>query len=102
MGFDQMTPVQANAIPLFLSNKDVVVEVLWLALWRRSCVGALTLTLAYSSPASISQAVTGSGKTLAFLVPIVEILLRRETLLSTHQVGAIIIEPTRYVRSTKF
>jgi hypothetical protein len=27
MGFDRMTPVQAAAIPLFLGNKDVVVEV---------------------------------------------------------------------------
>jgi ATP-dependent RNA helicase DDX55/SPB4 len=36
MGFTKMTPVQAAAIPLFMGNKDVVVE-----------------------------AVTGSGKTLA-------------------------------------
>ena len=27
MGFDRMTPVQASAIPLFMGNKDVVVEV---------------------------------------------------------------------------
>ena len=27
MGFERMTPVQANAIPLFTGNKDVVVEV---------------------------------------------------------------------------
>eukprot|EP01135_Chromosphaera_perkinsii_P000057 Nk52_evm8s24 gene=Nk52_evmTU8s24 len=47
MGYSQMTPVQAAAIPLFLSNKDVAAE-----------------------------AVTGSGKTLAFLVPIIEILGR--------------------------
>lgn len=26
MGFSQMTPVQANTIPLFMQNKDVVVE----------------------------------------------------------------------------
>ena len=36
MGFTKMTPVQAAAIPMFMGNKDVVVE-----------------------------AVTGSGKTLA-------------------------------------
>jgi ATP-dependent RNA helicase DDX55/SPB4 len=36
MGFSKMTPVQASTVPLFLGNKDVVVE-----------------------------AVTGSGKTLA-------------------------------------
>lgn len=27
MGFSRMTPVQASVIPLFLGNKDVVVEV---------------------------------------------------------------------------
>jgi len=27
MGFERMTPVQANSIPLFMGNKDVVVEV---------------------------------------------------------------------------
>lgn len=27
MGFEQMTPVQAATIPLFLQHKDVVVEV---------------------------------------------------------------------------
>jgi superfamily II DNA/RNA helicase len=47
-GFVRMTPVQHAAIPLFMSHKDVAV-----------------------------QAVTGSGKTLAFMVPILEMLLRR-------------------------
>lgn len=28
MGFTRMTPVQASTIPLFLGNKDVVVEVI--------------------------------------------------------------------------
>lgn len=27
MGFEQMTPVQASSIPLFMQHKDVVVEV---------------------------------------------------------------------------
>lgn len=27
MGYERMTPVQASAIPLFMGNKDVVVEV---------------------------------------------------------------------------
>ncbi|KAF6080923.1 DEAD-box helicase 55 [Phyllostomus discolor] len=53
-------------IPLFLRNKDVAAE-----------------------------AVTGSGKTLAFVIPILEILLRREEKLKRRQVGAIIITPTR-------
>jgi hypothetical protein len=29
MGFSRMTPVQASTIPLFMGNKDVVVEVCW-------------------------------------------------------------------------
>ena len=68
MGFNRMTPVQAAAIPLFMSHKDVVVE-----------------------------AVTGSGKTLAFLIPVVEKLLRLEEPIKKHHVGAIIVSPTRYV-----
>jgi ATP-dependent RNA helicase DDX55/SPB4 len=57
LGFKHMTPVQAATIPLFLRNKDVCVE-----------------------------AVTGSGKTLAFVVPLLEMLARRETLLKRNQV----------------
>lgn len=64
--FARMTPVQATTIPLFLSNKDVAVE-----------------------------AVTGSGKTLAFLVPLLEILLKRDEPLTKYQVGAVVISPTR-------
>ncbi|CAG8475735.1 3616_t:CDS:10 [Paraglomus brasilianum] len=65
MGFECMTPVQAGVIPLFMQNKDVVVE-----------------------------AVTGSGKTLAFVIPIIEKLMRRETS-QKHSIGALIISPTR-------
>nr|XP_009664927.1 PREDICTED: ATP-dependent RNA helicase DDX55 isoform X2 [Struthio camelus australis] len=42
-----------------------------------------------------AEAVTGSGKTLAFVIPVLEILLRREEKLKKMQVGAIIITPTR-------
>ena len=66
MGFKRMTPVQSACIPLFMAHKDVVAE-----------------------------AVTGSGKTLAFLVPLLEILLRRETPLGKRGVGAIVVSPTR-------
>ena len=57
---------QAATIPLFLDRKDVAAE-----------------------------AVTGSGKTLAFLIPILEILSKLETSLKIHQIGALIISPTR-------
>lgn len=70
MGFSRMTPVQASTIPLFMAHKDVVVE-----------------------------AVTGSGKTISFLIPIIEKLLRLESSIKKHNVGAIIISPTRYAHS---
>ncbi|KAF9343112.1 ATP-dependent rRNA helicase spb4 [Mortierella sp. AD094] len=66
MGFTDMTPVQSGAIPLFMKNKDVVVE-----------------------------AVTGSGKTLSFLIPILEKIHRRSRKLAPTEVGAIVISPTR-------
>ncbi|WAQ80812.1 hypothetical protein PtA15_1A150 [Puccinia triticina] len=72
LGFHQMTPVQAHTIPLFLQNKDVVV-----------------------------QAVTGSGKTLAFLIPIIERLVQLEQRPKSH-VAAIIISPTRELASQTF
>jgi len=67
LGHTHMTPVQASTIPLFMHHKDVVVE-----------------------------AVTGSGKTLAFLIPILERLIRRDQRLRKHELGALIISPTRY------
>ncbi|XP_056390336.1 ATP-dependent RNA helicase DDX55 isoform X2 [Hyla sarda] len=66
LGFSHMTPVQAATIPLFMNNKDIAAE-----------------------------AITGSGKTLAFVIPLLEILLRREGKLKKQQIGAIIITPTR-------
>jgi ATP-dependent RNA helicase DDX55/SPB4 len=65
-GFHSMTPVQAVTLPLFLTNKDVAV-----------------------------QAVTGSGKTLGFLIPMVEMILRRTTLLKSRQIGGLVLSPTR-------
>ncbi|XP_077998273.1 ATP-dependent RNA helicase DDX55-like [Glandiceps talaboti] len=64
--FTHMTPVQAACIPVFMTNKDVAAE-----------------------------AVTGSGKTLAFLIPMLEILLKRSDPLKKREIGAIIITPTR-------
>ncbi|KAM9800876.1 ATP-dependent RNA helicase DDX55 [Neosynchiropus ocellatus] len=64
--FTHMTPVQSACIPLFVGNKDVAAE-----------------------------AVTGSGKTLAFVIPIIEVLLKREEKLKKLQVGALVITPTR-------
>jgi superfamily II DNA/RNA helicase len=66
LGLVHATPVQEAVIPLFCGFKDVAVD-----------------------------ACTGSGKTLAFVLPIVEKLRRLEERLLKHQVGAIIISPTR-------
>ena len=66
LGFNYMTPVQAACIPLLLSHKDVAAE-----------------------------AVTGSGKTLAFVIPVIQILKELSTPLKKHDIGAIIISPTR-------
>ncbi|KAL4705841.1 hypothetical protein ACJJTC_019276 [Scirpophaga incertulas] len=67
-GFDTMTPVQAAVIPLLITCKDVVAE-----------------------------AVTGSGKTLAFVVPLLEMLLKKEKDVPLRKdfVYAVIISPTR-------
>lgn len=65
-GFLRATPVQEATIPLFCGNKDVAVD-----------------------------ACTGSGKTLAFIIPVVERLRRLSSPLKRHQVGAVVISPTR-------
>lgn len=66
LDFERMTPVQAACIPVFIGYKDVAVE-----------------------------AVTGSGKTLSFVIPVLEMLLRREQRLRKHDIGAVIVTPTR-------
>lgn len=68
LGFEMATPVQAAAIPLLLSHKDVVVE-----------------------------AVTGSGKTLAFLLPVLQILEKSSVMMKRDhgRIGAVIMTPTR-------
>lgn len=73
MGHTQMTPVQASTIPIFMQNKDVVVE-----------------------------AVTGSGKTLAFVIPVLERIIRRQSKLKRNEIGALIISPTRWVLAASF
>lgn len=72
-GFTHATPVQEAAIPRLLRHQDVVV-----------------------------QASTGSGKTLAFIIPLLEVLGRLEHPLRPHQVGALIIEPTRELAQQVF
>lgn len=45
---------------------------------------------------------TGSGKTLAFVIPVVEILLRRDPPLRHTEPGAIIVSPTRELAQQTF
>lgn len=63
LGFDEPLPVQATVVPLLLSRKDVAAE-----------------------------AVTGSGKTLAFILPILDILAKRQNLWKKHEVMSIWIK----------
>lgn len=42
-----------------------------------------------------AEAVTGSGKTLAFLVPLLELLIRRQETWKKTEVGGIVLSPTR-------
>lgn len=74
-GFKTMTPIQAAVIPLLLSCKDVVAE-----------------------------AVTGSGKTLAFVVPMLEMLLKKKKdgPLRKDFVYVVIISPTRELATQIF
>ncbi|RWS11750.1 ATP-dependent RNA helicase DDX55-like protein [Dinothrombium tinctorium] len=76
-----MTPVQSATIPLFIANKDVIVE-----------------------------AVTGSGKTLAFLLPILQMVITKNTklleserkALGKYDISAIVISPTRELASQTY
>lgn len=92
---------QAACIPLFTSNKDVAAEAVGFVvhLLIKRHVDNITVTdtsetLATSLPvgnftfrlAVIWSKVTGSGKTLAFVIPILEILQRREEKLKKLQV----------------
>lgn len=63
--YSKLTDIQARALPLALKGKDV-----------------------------LGAARTGSGKTLAFLIPVLEILLRKKWG-PTDGPGALIISPTR-------
>lgn len=48
----------------------------------------------------VCEAVTGSGKTLAYVIPILEILRKRcSQKLAKHDIGALIISPTRELAS---
>ena len=68
LGFTDMTPVQSATLPLFMTNKDVLVN-----------------------------AMTGSGKTLAFILPIIQMIrkLNLQPVRETCKVLSVILSPTR-------
>lgn len=74
-GFKAMTPIQAAVIPLVLTCKDVVAE-----------------------------AVTGSGKTLAFVIPMLEMMMKKErdSPLRKDFVYSVVISPTRELATQIF
>ena len=69
MGYEQMTPIQAQAIPVVLTGRDVM-----------------------------GAAQTGTGKTAAFALPLLQRLLKHEnasTSPARHPVRALVLLPTR-------
>jgi superfamily II DNA/RNA helicase len=69
MGYEQMTPIQAQAIPVVLTGRDVM-----------------------------GAAQTGTGKTAAFSLPLLQRLLKHEnasTSPARHPVRALVLLPTR-------
>ena len=69
MGYESMTPIQAQAIPVVLSGKDVM-----------------------------GAAQTGTGKTAAFALPLLQRMLKHEnssTSPARHPVRALVLLPTR-------
>ncbi len=65
-GYNQPTPVQAQAIPIILSKKDV-----------------------------LAGAQTGTGKTAGFTLPLLELLSEHAQSKGKHPVRALILTPTR-------
>src|SRR5437868_8602651 len=69
MGYEQMTPIQAQAIPIVLDGRDVM-----------------------------GAAQTGTGKTAAFAVPLLQKMLKHENASMSparHPVRALVLAPTR-------
>ncbi|MEO8122090.1 MAG: DEAD/DEAH box helicase, partial [Rhodoferax sp.] len=69
MGYESMTPIQAQAIPVVLQGRDVM-----------------------------GAAQTGTGKTAAFALPLLQRMLRHEsssTSPARHPVRALVLLPTR-------
>lgn len=85
-----MSYFQSACIPLFMRNKDVAAEavslsvyVMFIKMWRLS----VSTSSIYHNNVFICLQVTGSGKTLAFVIPVLEILLKREEKLRKMQVS---------------
>ena len=66
MGFEETTPVQEQAIPVILENRDV-----------------------------IAAAQTGTGKTAAFLLPVIHRIMESSSDDNEDQIKALVIVPTR-------
>lgn len=77
---------QSATIPLFMKNKDVAAEAVSTLCKNAACSPIFPPDEPEQTKFPPSWQVTGSGKTLAFVIPILEILLRREEKLKKHQV----------------
>jgi ATP-dependent RNA helicase DDX18/HAS1 len=79
MGFTEMTPVQAAAIPEALMGRDILgYSFSFLNIFAKKPLKAyFTFFLRYTLPFCRS-ARTGSGKTLAFLIPAIELIVKAQ------------------------
>ena len=80
-GFSKPTSVQSKAIPLALSNKDLI-----------SKISIVDQVLSLIGPV---RSQTGSGKTAAFALPIIQSVLRRKVSSNKKATSALILVPTR-------
>ena len=86
--FDKMTPVQVSInYSSIISNSKFI----------KFNLQSATIPLLLSCKDVAVEAVTGSGKTLAFLIPMMELLIKRnaENPLRKTEVLSIVISPTR-------
>lgn len=91
LGFKRMTPVQVLFHFYFITCERLS----WFS--NKFCISfqAICIPLFQKCKDVSAEAVTGSGKTLAFLIPCLEIMLKRDEKWKPHEIGSVIISPTR-------
>jgi ATP-dependent RNA helicase MSS116 len=83
----------ADRTDLHPASKRAILEVLGLQTMTE--IQAKTFAVASSGTDVLGRARTGTGKTLAFLIPAVEQVLQSPTYQPGHNIGCLVISPTR-------